>query len=165
MVKNINFRIGLFFLAFALFIIVFMVPTISEEWRQASTADVEFFTIGPRFFPYLATGIIGFLSVILIVQSWLRHRARSTTPPGSVFTRGTLKAVLISTGIGMSYIVLIPLLGVIVVTPLCLAAYFWYFGLRRWVWIVVVPIVLTAFIYVSFAMFMMVPLPMGLLER
>jgi putative tricarboxylic transport membrane protein len=164
MVKNINFRIGLFFLAFALFIIVFMVPTISEEWRQASTADVEFFTIGPRFFPYLATGIIGFLSVILIVQSWLRHRARSTSP-GPVFTRGTLKAVLISTGIGMSYIVLIPLLGVIVVTPLCLAAYFWYFGLRRWVWIVVVPIVLTAFIYVSFGMFMMVPLPMGLLER
>jgi hypothetical protein len=33
------------------------------------------------------------------------------------------------------------------------------------VWIVVVPIVLTAFIYVSFGMFMMVPLPMGLLER
>jgi len=164
MFKSINFRIGLFFLTFALFIIVFMVPTISEEWRQASTADVEFFTIGPRFFPYLATGIIGFLSVILIVQSWLQHRSGST-PPRSVFTRDALKAVLISTGIGMSYIVLIPLLGVILVTPLCLAAYFWYFGLRRWVWIVAVPLVLTAFIYVSFVKFMMVPLPMGLLER
>lgn len=164
MFKSINFRVGFFFLAFALFIIVFMVPTISEEWRQASTADVEFFTIGPRFFPYVATGIIGFLSVILIVQSWLQHRSRST-PPRAVFTRGALKAVLISMGIGMSYIVLIPLLGVILVTPLCLAAYFWYFGLRRWMWIVVVPIVLTAFIYVSFGMFMMVPLPMGLLER
>jgi hypothetical protein len=164
MFKSINFRIGLFFLAFALFVIVFMVPTISEEWRQASTADVEFFTIGPRFFPSVATGIIGFLSVILIVQSWLRHRTPST-PPGSVFTRGALKAVLISTGIGMSYIVLIPLLGVILVTPLCMAAYSWYFGLRRWVWIVIVPIVLTAFIYVSFGKFMMVPLPMGFLER
>jgi hypothetical protein len=82
-----------------------------------------------------------------------------------VFTRGALKAVLISTGIGMSYIVLIPLLGVILVTPLCMAAYSWYFGLRRWVWIVIVPIVLTAFIYVSFGKFMMVPLPMGFLER
>jgi hypothetical protein len=164
MFRSVNFRVGLFFLAFSFFVTIFIVPTISEEWRQASTADVEFFTLGPRFFPYIAVGIIGFLSVILITQSWVQRRSRSTPHP-SVFTSGTLRAVFTSIGIGLTYIVLIPLLGVILTTPLCLAAYFWYFRLRRWVWMIVVPIVLTAFIYICFGKFMMVPLPMGPLER
>jgi hypothetical protein len=164
MFKSVNFRVGLFFLAFSLFVALFIVPTISEEWRQASTADVEFFTVGPRFFPYIAVGIIGLLSAILMLQSWFQYRTRSSLPR-SVFTSGTLKVVLTSIGIGVAYIVSIPLVGVILTTPFCLAAYFWYFGLRRWVWIVVVPIVLTAFIYFCFAQLMMVPLPMGPLER
>jgi hypothetical protein len=164
MFKSINFRVGIFFLAFSLCVALFVVPMIGEEWRQAPTADMEYFTLGPRFFPYISIGIIGFLSVILILQSWWQHRSRLTAPR-PVFTGDVLKAVLTSIGIGGAYIVLIPLLGVILVTPLCLAAYFWYFGLRRWVWIIVVPIVLTAFIYICFGKFMMVPLPMGLLER
>ncbi|NIO12103.1 MAG: hypothetical protein GTO40_30405, partial [Deltaproteobacteria bacterium] len=106
----------------------------------------------------------GFLSVILILQSWWQHYSRLTSPR-PVFASDVLKVVLTSIGIGVAYIVLIPFLGVILVTPLCLAAYFWYFGLRRWVWIIVVPIVLTAFIYICFGKFMMVPLPMGFFER
>lgn len=164
MFKSVNFRVGLFFLAFSLFVALFIVPTISEEWRQASTADVEFFTVGPRFFPLVSVGIMGFLSLILILQSWLQHRSRSI-PHRSVFARDTTRAVFTSIGIGVAYIASIPLVGIVLATPLCLAAYFWYFRLRRWVWIVVVPIALTAFIYMCFAKIMMVPLPMGPLER
>ena len=130
MFKSVDFRVGLIFLAFSLVVAFVVVPTISEEWRQASTSDVEFFTLGPRFFPLISAGIIGFLSVILILQSWFQGRTRSTLPR-PVFSSDVLKAVLTSIGIGVAYIVLIPILGVILVTPLCLAAYFWYFNLRR----------------------------------
>jgi integral membrane sensor domain MASE1 len=68
-------------------------------------------------------------------------------------------------GIGFGYIAVLPYLGVILATPLCLAVYFRYFEFHRWIWILLLSIGVTAIIYYCFAKLMMVPLPMGFLER
>ncbi len=163
MFARINLRIGFLLLALALFFAIVMVPTVSEEWRQASTSDVQFFTVGPRFFPYLSAGIMGFLSIMLILESWLRIRS-GLAKSRWVFPTERLKPVITSICIGIAYIAVLSPLGVIPATPLCLVVYFWYFGLRRWKWIIILPIGITAIIYICFEKLMMVPLPMGLLE-
>ena len=163
MLSKVNIKIGLFFLILAILFAVFMVPTISEEWREASTADVEFFTIGPRFFPYLAAGIIAFLSIILIIDSSLKMRSGDTELFAPI-TADQLKPVCVFIVIGIVYISLLPFLGVLVATPPCLAVYFWYFELRKWIWVAAISIGTTVIVYLCFAKLMMVPLPMGFLE-
>ncbi len=163
MLSKVNLKIGFFFLILALLFAVFMVPTISEKWREASTADVEFFTVGPRFFPYLAAVIIALLSIILIIDSWLKIRSGDSESFAPI-TAEQLKPVCAFIGIGIVYISLLPYLGVLVVTPFCLAAYFWYFELRKWIWIAALSIGTTMIVYLCFAKLMMVPLPMGFLD-
>ncbi len=161
--KPADLRIGLFFLSAALFFAFLLVPTISEDWRQSKIEDVEFFTIGPRFFPYLSAGIMGLLSLLLIFDGLLRKRAG----PGEAKTpspKPPLRPVLAFMGIGCGYIAVLPYLGVILATPLCLAAYFWYFEFHRWMWTLLLAIGVTVIIYYCFAKLMMVPLPMGFLE-
>lgn len=156
-------KIGLFFLSAALFFTFLLVPTISEDWRQSKIEDVEFFTIGPRFFPYLSAGIMGLLSLLLIFDVLLLKRAgagETETPP----PQPSLRPVLAFMGIGFGYIAVLPYLGVILATPLCLAVYFWYFEFHRWIWTLLLSIGVTAIIYYCFAKLMMVPLPMGFLE-
>lgn len=162
--KRANLKIGLFFLSAALLFALLLVPTISEDWRQSKIEDVEFFTVGPRFFPYLSAGIMGLLSLLLIFDDLSRKRAgtgEAETPP----PKPPLRPVLAFMGIGFGYIAVLPYLGVILATPLCLAAYFRYFEFQRWNWILLLSIGVTAVIYYCFAELMMVPLPMGFLER
>jgi hypothetical protein len=154
---------GLFFLCAALLFASLLVPTISEDWRQSKIEGMEFFTIGPRFFPYLSAGIMGLLSLLLIFEGLLRKRAgtgKAETPS----SQPSLRPVFAFMGIGFGYIVVLPYLGVILATPLCLAVYFWYFEFRRWIWTLLLSIGVTGIIYYCFAKLMMVPLPMGFLE-
>jgi putative tricarboxylic transport membrane protein len=162
--KRANLRIGLFFLSAALLFAFLLVPTISEDWRQSKIEDVEFFTIGPRFFPYLSAGIMGLLSLLLVFDDLFRKRARTrkAEPPPP---QPSLRPVFAFMGIGFGYIAVLPYLGVILATPLCLAVYFWYFEFHRWIWTLLLSIGVTAVIYYCFAKLMMVPLPMGFLER
>ncbi len=163
MLKDLDFKIGLFFLAFALLFACIIVPTVGEDWRQSTVGDVEFFTVGPRFFPFLTAGIMGILAILLMVGSLLRQKsgaAESRVP----IHKEQLKPVLVFIGIGLLYIISLPLLGVIVATPVCLMVYFWYFDLRKWVWVLLLSIGITAVIYICFEKLMMVPLPLGFLD-
>jgi integral membrane sensor domain MASE1 len=162
--KRTNLRIGLFFLSAALLFASLLVPTISEDWRQSKIEEVEFFTIGPRFFPYLSAGIMALLSLLLIFDGLLPRvpgpgEAQTTSP------QPPLRPVLAFMGIGFGYIAVLPYLGVILATPLCLAVYFRYFEFHRWIWTLLLSIGVTVVIYYCFAKLMMVPLPMGFLER
>ncbi len=163
MVGRANLKIGLFFLLISIFFTIFMVPTVSDEWRKASIADVEFFTVGPRFFPYLSAGIMGLLSILLIIESITKIRAgdRERHEP---ITTDQLKPVLAFILIGVVYIAVLPFLGVILATPLCLVVYFLYFELRNWFWIIGLSVSMTVIVYLCFAKLMMVPLPMGFFE-
>ena len=75
MLKHLNFKIGLFFLVLAFLFGLFMVPTVGEDWQKTAGADVEFFTVGPRFFPYLSAGIMALLSLLLMIDSALKARS------------------------------------------------------------------------------------------
>jgi putative tricarboxylic transport membrane protein len=163
MLKILDVKIGLFFLILALVVAFLLVPTIGQDWRQSKAADVEFFTVGPRFFPYLSAGIMAFLSLLLILGG-LRQRRSGLDEPSPVPQRGQLNPVLAFMGIGTGYIAALPFLGVAVATPICLAAFFWYFELRRWTWILLFSIGVTIAIYYVFEKLMGVPLPMGFLE-
>jgi len=163
MTRHLNFKIGLFFLAFAVIFILLIVPTIGDDWRETAGVDVEFFTIGPRFFPYLSAGIMALLSVLLIIDTSLQTRSGAEGSP-SAPTAEQLKPVLVFMAIGSAYILTLPFLGVPIATPLCLMACFWYFDLRKWRWILPLAFGITAVIYFCFVKLMMVPLPMGFLE-
>ena len=163
MLSKVDLKIGIVLLIFAILFAGLMVPTISDKWREASTADVEFFTVGPRFFPYLAASIIGLLSIIMIIDSRLKLRSGDSESFAPI-TKAQLKPVSVFIGIGILYILLLPYLGVIIATPLCLTVYFWYFELRNWIWIAALSIGTTLIVYLCFAKLMMVPLPMGFLE-
>jgi hypothetical protein len=163
MLKNLDFRIGLFFLLLALLFGLLMVPTVGEDWRETAGVDVEFFTVGPRFFPYLSAGIMALLSALIIVDSALQVKSGSQVSRSPI-RKEQLKPVLVFMGIGTVYILSLSFLGVLVATPLCLMVFFWYFDLRKWGWILPLAIGITALIYICFEKLMMVPLPKGFLE-
>jgi len=163
MFKILDVKIGLLFLIFALVLGIFLVPTIGQDWRQSTAAEVDFFTVGPRFFPYLSAGIMAFLSLLLIFEG-LRQRSSRANEARPVMRKDPLHPVLVFMGIGTGYIAALPFLGVAIATPLCLAAFFWTFELRRWGWIFLFSIGVTIAIYYIFEKLMGVPLPMGFLE-
>lgn len=162
MTVKLHLKVGCFFLILSLLFIVFMVPTISEDWREASFTDAELFAVGPRFFPYLAASIIALLSVVLIIGS-----SKEKTPVNSdiqgFITKEQLKHVSFFIIIGVVYISILNLLGVLIATPLILLCYFLYFEIKNWFLITALSIGTTIIIYFCFAKLMMVPLPMGLL--
>jgi hypothetical protein len=49
-------------------------------------------------------------------------------------------------------------------TPVCLVIFSWFFGLRKWFGLIVVPILITTFVYLCFEILMKVQLPKGILE-
>jgi hypothetical protein len=163
MLKNLDFKIGLFFLILALFFGLLIVPTIGEDWRKTVGADVEFFTVGPRFFPYLSAGIMALLSTLLMIGSVIRFKSgdQGTHSP---IRKEQLKPVLVFMGIGTVYILSLSFLGVLISTPICLIVFFRYFDLKKWGWILLLAVGITALIYVFFEKLMMVPLPTGFLE-
>ena len=123
MFKQLNSKIGLFFLAFALLFALFIVPTVSEDWRKTAGADVEFFTVGPRFFPYLTAGIMAMLSVMLIVDSAFQAKFGKKDSQSAINKEQLIPALMFM-AIGTVYIFSISFLGVLIATPLCLATYF-----------------------------------------
>jgi putative tricarboxylic transport membrane protein len=163
MLKILDVKIGFLFLIFALVVALLLVPTIGQDWRQSKAVDVEFFTVGPRFFPYLSAGIMALLSLLLIIGG-LRQRRAGLDEPRPMLKREQLYPVLAFMGIGTGYIAALPFLGVAMATPICLAAFFWYFELRRWGRILLFSIGVTIAIYYIFEKLMGVPLPMGFLE-
>lgn len=163
MFKHLNFKIGLFFLVFALLFALFIVPTISNDWRKTAGADVEFFTIGPRFFPFLTAGIMALLSILLIIDTISQARSGLKPSPFPLKLE-QLAPVLVFMSIGLAYIFAIPFLGVMLATPLCLTVFFRYFGIRKWAWVLLLALGITAIIYLCFEKLMMVPLPRGFLE-
>lgn len=163
MFKHLNFKIGLFFLIFAALFALFIVPTVGDDWRNSAGADVEFFTIGPRFFPFLTAVIMAVLSVLLMIDTG-RKAGSGAKPLSSPLTRAEIKPVLMFMAIGTVYIFSISYLGVLIATPLCLVVYFRYFGLSKWRWVLLLAVGITLLIYLCFEKLMMVPLPMGFLE-
>ncbi|MPY90028.1 MAG: hypothetical protein GEU99_19155 [Luteitalea sp.] len=147
--RSTEFRLGIAFATLALAALL-LVPTISNEWRRSTIAGDQFFTLGPRFFPFVAVALMGLFSALLIVSN---RRTASRDEP-----RRPLRAVVAFFVIGAAYVAAFPFWGLLA-TPFCLGALFFYFGVRRWTTLVLVPIVTTVLMVICFEHVMRIPLP------
>lgn len=164
MFKILDFKIGIFFLIFSLVFGLLLVPTIEENWSYSPKAKVQSYTLGPRFFPYLSASLMGLLSILLMAKS-LYAKKQHAEENKLLRSKSGFQPVLVFMVIGSGYIAFLPYLGVALATPLCLLTLFWYFGVRKWIWILLFTIGVTIFIYVVFEKLMGIPLPQGDLHR
>ncbi len=164
MFKTADFKIGIFFLIFASVFAFFLVPTIEEDWSHSPKGKVQSYTLGPRFFPYLSACLTGLLSLVLIVRSF-RQKAPPVDESKLPSPKKESRPVLFFMIVGTVYIYILPYLGVALATPLCLLSLFWYFGFRKWSWILAFTIGVTIFIYGVFEKLIGIPLPAGFVGR
>lgn len=156
-----NLQIGLLILGFALIFIFALVPTVREDLLKADK-NIQFYVVSPRFFPYLASGLMALISAILIGHSWLK--IKEFVNSSSDIDKDRLKPVMMSMALAVAYITVLPYLGVLIATPIFLLLYFWYYGFRKGFWPIILSIGVSALIYLCFAKIMMIPLPMGFLK-
>lgn len=158
---NLAIRIGIAFLCIAAVFAFFIVPTVSEEWRKGSEA--EFFVVGPKLLPYLSAASMALLSLLLIA-SGLRERRRKESQEKGFWEWEKAAPVIVSIAIAAAYILLLPLLGFLIATPICMAVYFWYYGLKRRLFFAILVIAVPLIVYYCFYRLISVPLPRGLLD-
>lgn len=147
---------GLGIAASALLFILFAVPTISDDWQ--TSAGAQYFTVGPRLFPYIAASLCGLLGIALAVHPQRGHNL------GNLKERAARRNVMIAIGLSILYASVLDVLGFLLATFAALLLFLLVFGERRWY--VIAPIVVGVPLVVSyiFLKFFMLELPPGLLE-
>jgi hypothetical protein len=153
-----DFKIGIFFLAFSLLAGGLLVPTIDNDWRRLNVVGDDFFTLGPRFFPVAILVCLGIVAFALIVSGWRRDEEKSIASRHH-------RAVAVTILVCISYVTLLPLLGVVIPTFFCLTGFFAYFGLRGWLRLIVLPAGVSLLLFWVFGKLLLVHLPPELWER
>ena len=115
--------------------------------------------LGPRFFPYLMSGFIGLLSLVLVWNSlsFGGQHERATQKPLRV-----TKEQLVFIGLFFVYVLAMPLLGYVPSTLLYLASSMIYLGKkspRRYALYTLIAVAVTAAVYFIFVHLMMLFLP------
>jgi hypothetical protein len=110
--------------------------------------------VAPTFFPRLVIAVIAVLSVALIVNS-----RNSTKAARDGIARGTL----VTAGVMIATVALIPRLGMLATTSLASIALPLTWGERRWLRIALLAIGLPASIYLIFDLGLDMRFPQGLL--
>lgn len=135
-----------------------LIPTIDNDWKRLNVVGDDFFTLGPRFFPVAILVSLGVVALALIVSGPRRDEEK-------LIVSGNHTAVVVTTLVGVSYVALLPLLGVVIPTFFCLTAFFAYFGLRGWLRLVVLPAGVALLLFWVFGKLLLAPLPPELWER
>jgi putative tricarboxylic transport membrane protein len=119
---------------------------------------------GPGFAPVLVGAFLIATALGCLVQELRpRSRAAAPAPVAAEGARDTGKVVqLVAVMVG--YALLLKPLGFPIAVCALVAIAIRIFGYRRWVRAVAIASVVAAFSYVSFAVWLKVPLPLGLLE-
>lgn len=117
--------------------------------------------VGPAFWPRVLLGFILLLSAIVSVGT-IRRIAREKAWRETLLTldRGKVR-FFTALGLSVSYLLLLPVLGFIIMTPLFMIAFMLLLGEKSKGWILGVSIVMTAVIVLLFTKAMYVPLPRG----
>lgn len=129
---------------------------------------------GPGLFPLIVGAFMIAMAAGCVLQDLLawRRRARAAAPPGAPAATASggsgdraVRKTYQLTALTIAYILLLKPVGY----PLCIAAFLVtairIFGYRRWVPTVALAVVIAALSYVSFVVWLKVPLPMGLLDE
>lgn len=117
--------------------------------------------MGPAFWPRLLLGALLLLSVIVSAGT-IRKIARQKAWGESLLTmdRGKVR-FFAAIGLGAGYLILLPVLGFIAITPVFMIAFMLLLGEKSKGWILGVSVAMTAIIVILFTKAMYVPLPRG----
>jgi hypothetical protein len=146
---------GLVLLAFSLFLAFYLTPDQVESHGNAPAA------LSARLFCYVTAGLLGVLSLILIIVSFKKNgpaAAESQPTSWEPLLRG-----LICTAIAAVYVAMASLLGFFTSTALAMAVFLVYFGVKKWTGILLFLIIVLGFIYLLFVKGLKVFMPDGVL--
>ena len=124
----------------------------------------------PRLLIFLVMG----LSILMIAEQVVLQRKPETTAPqpgngdnGAVAAptgERSIVRIAVFVALLIAYVMTIKSLGYFITTPLFLIAVLSYLRATRLVWIVLIAVGFTVFVYLLFVLFLNLPVPMGLLE-
>lgn len=113
------------------------------------------FQVGPDVIPKILTGIMMFLSVVLIYKVVKRGGV-------SEFEKmRNPQNLWITLGFIIVYAALLEIVGFVVLTPIWIVGYMYAIGIRRWTWIIGAGVIFSVFLIVVFPKLMLIPLPRG----
>lgn len=146
---------GLSVSVLALLFILFGVPTISEDWRKEVGA--QYFTVGPRLFPYIAG------TFCLIASALLTLRPEGRNNLGPLWESSARRKVLLAIGVALLYAVCLGPLGFVLATSGALILFFVIFRAGRWYLVLPLAIIIPVVVNYIFFKFFMLELPAGIL--
>lgn len=151
-----NGKIGLLLIIFGIALYIYIIPTFVEQYAGIHGAK------SGRYFPYVLSFLTVLCGGIMLAFDLFEKKLavkETKAAPGIDFC--CLQSALIIVVLSLVYIFTLSRAGYILSTMLALPLAMWFFGYRK-VWtIVVLSIVSPLVIYLVFAKFMAVPLPVG----
>lgn len=139
----------------ALLFLILAVPTIPDDWQHTAGT---YYTVGPRFFPYVAGTLCLLLGLGVIV------RPEGHNKVSGLRDRKARWRVIASLVLTAGYMALLDIIGFTLSTVVALVLFFTVFGERRWFVILPMAIgvaVVTKFVFLRF---FMLELPAGLFD-
>lgn len=123
---------------------------------------------GPGFFPVVVGAVLVLTAAACLIQALLTRRPDAvTTPPeakmGSAPRNRRAVRVCVLVGFLVLYALALQPLGFPVVITVFLMAATWVFGYRKWLPALGIAVVLTIISYLTFVVWLKVPLPLGIL--
>ena len=117
--------------------------------------------MGPSFWPRFLLGAILLFSGVVSLGI-IRKIAKEKAWGESLMTldRGKVR-FFVAIGLSVAYLILLPVLGFIAITPVFMIAFMVLLGEKSWGWIIGVSMAMTAIIVILFTKAMYVPLPRG----
>lgn len=140
----------------SLLFLTIAVPGISGDWQ--SGADARYFTVGPRFFPYIAGSLTLVFGILIALSPPGQNKINAIKDPKA------RNNVLLALGLAFGYVALLEVLGFTPATVLALTAFFLSFDERRWYLIVPIAVGVPLVTKYAFMKAFMLELPPGLLE-
>lgn len=140
--------------ALSLAFLIFGVPTISDDWMRA--AGAQYFTVGPRLFPYLAGGCC------LLLGLWIALGRRPAGAAGAFLSDGGVRRRTIGlAALCVGYAALLEPLGFVPSSSVAMILFMLGFGLRRWAVILPVALLLPWLTALAFEHLLKLRLPQG----
>lgn len=152
-------RSGIISFVFALTVFLLLIPRIGEDQPAVKILGDDYNTGEAKLFPYLTSGIILIISVIMMIQGFLKKRDRRRTAD-----KRQIRDVAILLLICIVYILILTPVGFLLSTPACLLTILLFFGIRKAKGLILIPVFVTGAIFLCFEVLMSIELPKGVLE-
>lgn len=130
------------------------IPTISDDWMR--TTGAQYFTVGPRLFPYIAGSLCLILGLLIAVGG-------RTDEPGAFLSDGGVRRRTVALAVlCVAYAALLGVLGFVLASALAMAVFMVGFGVRRWSVVLPVALLLPWLVALAFEHILQLRLPEGI---